>query len=307
MREFNKINPSLWGSQKFRKLSQEDKMIYLYFLTSPHSNSAGCYRCPIGYMMSDLGIDEKGLRKGIERVCHTLLISFNIGEEMVFLGQWFRFNPPANPNHAKKVLEDIKALSDCDVKFVCLQEFKGCLLEKKWEIPEEIDTLLKGYRKGIGNPSERVSPLDQTRLDQTKPDKDEDEDETFTVKKEKVNDFELAVSAWNEIAQEYNLSKIQKLTDERKQKLSKRLKDCGGIDGWNSALLKIAQSDFCLGKKTEWKINFDFLLKESSFIKLLEGAYDNNQNNQPPKSGIPFAKGCDAFGAPIGKVEFDDY
>lgn len=29
--------------------------------------------------------------------------------------------------------------------------------------------------------------------------------------------------------------------------------------------------------------------------------------SEKPKSGIPFAKGCDAFGTPIGEAVFDDY
>lgn len=176
MRDFNKVNPSLWGSQKFSKLSQADKLLYFYFLTCPHSNSAGFFRCPIGYMTSDLKMEEETLRKGIERVCDTLLIGYDFNEETVLLYQWFRFNPPSNPNHAKKVFNDILGLSDCDLKFQCLQQFKECLTDKGWKIPEELEIILKGYRKGI----ERVSPLEETRPDQTRP----EETETRPLKKD---------------------------------------------------------------------------------------------------------------------------
>lgn len=85
-----------------------------------------------------------------------------------------------------------------------------------------------------------------------------------------------AVSGWNDLASRVGLSACQKVTDGRKSALMARLKDAGGIEGWKAALEKIESSDFCTGKKTTWKANIDFVLQESSFTKLMEGAYDNH-------------------------------
>ena len=67
------------------------------------------------------------------------------------------------------------------------------------------------------------------------------------------------------------------LSKTRESKIRQRLKDCGGINGWNIALEKLEQSAFLNGTKTEFKANIDFILQESSFIKLMEGNYDNNE------------------------------
>lgn len=98
------------------------------------------------------------------------------------------------------------------------------------------------------------------------------------VKNKNSWDLDQAVMAWNELASRHGLAQIVRLTPQRKQKLIARLKDCGGISGWIAALEKVSKSDFCLGKRTDWKANFDFLMQENSFTKLLEGAYDNSQN-----------------------------
>lgn len=89
-----------------------------------------------------------------------------------------------------------------------------------------------------------------------------------------------AFDLWNSFAQENGLSEAQVLSDQRNKKIKARLKDCGGIDGWQRALDKISDSDFLLGKKTDFKATLDFVLQKSSFIKIMEGAYDGKSKQQ---------------------------
>ena len=103
--------------------------------------------------------------------------------------------------------------------------------------------------------------------------------EPIKNKKEIVKAFNVFVK----FANENNLSIPAKLTKNRESKLKARLKDCDGIKGWESALEKLKQSDFCMGRKTNFKANIDFLLQEKSFFKLMEGAYDNNGFNNNGK------------------------
>jgi hypothetical protein len=102
-------------------------------------------------------------------------------------------------------------------------------------------------------------------------------------------EYMSALDAYQAVAKRCGLTRVQKMSEQRKAKLQARLKDCGGLDGWNSALSKIEQSDFCKGiNKEGWKADFDFLLQESSFIKLIEGKYDNRQiNNKPKQKPLP--------------------
>lgn len=88
-----------------------------------------------------------------------------------------------------------------------------------------------------------------------------------------------AVDAWNTLASEINLPKIQKLTTDRRRKLSSVLKS-HGLDGWREGLAKIRGSPFCRGEVSNWRADFDFAVRESSFIKLLEGKYDGSKGPQ---------------------------
>lgn len=99
-------------------------------------------------------------------------------------------------------------------------------------------------------------------------------------------DFDEALKAWNLLASEKNLSKVQRLTEPRKRSLAARLAECGGLEGWQSAIAKVRGSPFLTGDNDRnWRADFDFLLQQKSFTKLMEGGYDGQaRTSQKPNS-----------------------
>jgi len=96
------------------------------------------------------------------------------------------------------------------------------------------------------------------------------------------------VNAWNALAAECDLAAVQRVTAARRAKAKARLRDCGGLDGWAEALTKVRDSPFLRGDNDRgWRADFDFLLQESSFTKLLEGKYTvmDRPNPGQAKSG----------------------
>lgn len=92
-----------------------------------------------------------------------------------------------------------------------------------------------------------------------------------------------AVAIWNDFAGRYGLSKAQKVTGARAARIRARLADVAGLEGWRLAVEMVADSDFLLGRtKTDFKAGLDFLLQESSFVKLLEGNYRTNKRAASP-------------------------
>ena len=74
------------------------------------------------------------------------------------------------------------------------------------------------------------------------------------------------------------LSIAQVLNPDRRTNLKKRLGECGGHPGWLLALDKLENSSHCTGGNDRgWRANLDFMLQPSSFIKLMEGFYDDNK------------------------------
>ena len=83
------------------------------------------------------------------------------------------------------------------------------------------------------------------------------------------------------MAAENGLPQVQRITETRHRKLRLRLAECGGIKGWRVALAKVAESEFLKGGGSKgWRADFDFMLKQSSFTRLLEGVYDGPVGGQ---------------------------
>jgi hypothetical protein len=109
-------------------------------------------------------------------------------------------------------------------------------------------------------------------------------------------EIQEAISAWNELSGELNLPVCQKLTARRRAALKARLRDCGGIQGWGAVLQKIRETPFFRGVNDRgWKADFDFVLREEKFTKLMEGGYANTGKNVEI-NGFPGGHGGSAGG-----------
>lgn len=83
-----------------------------------------------------------------------------------------------------------------------------------------------------------------------------------------------AVDNWNYIAEEFKLPTIKVLTSSRISKLKARIKQVGGWkEFWQQVYDAISQSKFLKTGNETWKCNFDFVLQESSFVKMIEHQY----------------------------------
>ena len=86
--------------------------------------------------------------------------------------------------------------------------------------------------------------------------------------------LECIVIAWNNL----NLSTVKSIQNTRLKLLNARIKDYG-IDGVLQAINNIKESSFLKGQNNKnWTITFDWLIKPSNFIKVLEGNYTDKED-----------------------------
>lgn len=82
------------------------------------------------------------------------------------------------------------------------------------------------------------------------------------------------LEGWNELAGSLGLAKVRKLTDARRRKVNAQAKRFSIAD-WQIVFSKIAGSPFLRGEnRNGWRCDFDFILSENNFVKILEGKYD---------------------------------
>ena len=84
---------------------------------------------------------------------------------------------------------------------------------------------------------------------------------------------------WIKIAHEYKLSGTQlKITEKRKRVINNLLKEYS-LEEVIQSMEKIRTSNFLQGNnKTGWQIAFDWFINKSNFLKVLEGNYDDKEN-----------------------------
>ena len=87
---------------------------------------------------------------------------------------------------------------------------------------------------------------------------------------------EHVVGIWNELAARHGLPPIARLTAGRKRKLRARLAE-HSAEEFKAAIQALDRSPFLHGRNERgWRPSFDFLLQPGSFVKLIEGYYDQS-------------------------------
>lgn len=111
-RKFRMVGTSIWASRKFKSLpSDDDRLLYLYVLTSPHCSGSGCFRLPPEYIMADLGVTFDKARDGLAALAHAKLILYDPAEHIVALWDWFTFNAIDSRKHLAGVIRELGELS----------------------------------------------------------------------------------------------------------------------------------------------------------------------------------------------------
>jgi len=156
---------------------------------------------------------------------------------------------------------------------------------------------LSNERQNAPSDNQKVKGWDKPQRPEPEPEPDirvEDTNVSLSVSTDApcpANDISHAVSRYNQAAERAGWPQVQKLTPSRSKQLRARLKDCGGLEGWEDALRRAYASDFCRGRTPKpWTgFGFDWLTKAANFTKLMEGNYDNRSDN-------PTATGGNAYG-----------
>lgn len=117
-------------------------------------------------------------------------------------------------------------------------------------------------------------------------DKEKDIDIDIEIEKRERIDYQQIADMYNEIC--VSFPKCTALSENRKKAIKARL-NTYNLDDFKKLFTMAEDSDFLKGKNDRnWNANFDWLIKDSNFAKVLDGNYVNktNQSKQPPKENL---------------------
>jgi len=82
---------------------------------------------------------------------------------------------------------------------------------------------------------------------------------------------------WNDLAAKCGLPRAEKLTPKRMMALGARMRDAGSVQRFGEVIAKIEHTPWMLGENDRgWRADLDFICQQSSFVKLMEGAYERS-------------------------------
>jgi hypothetical protein len=145
-RQFSKISPAVWRSGRFIGLGDpKAQLLYLYFLSCEHQNSAGCFRLPDGYACSDLGWQRENYLKARAALTEAELVTFDPATSEIYVDRWFRHNAPMNVKHAEGTRRLISAIESDIVREKAEAEFEMADSERVSKI-NPLDTPFQNNR-----------------------------------------------------------------------------------------------------------------------------------------------------------------
>lgn len=161
MREYGQIQCAFWQSQDAQEWTDAGKLLAAYLMTGPHSNGLGCYRCPDGYVMADLGWSPERVSEGFAELSRNgFAYRF---EGVVFLPGFLRWNKVANGNVAAARMAEFEALPKGEAK----ARVAGAILKYVKHLGNDYRTVLQTVAETV---SETVPPaVTQTEPNPTQP------------------------------------------------------------------------------------------------------------------------------------------
>jgi len=156
-----RVATKLWLDEKVRTLSENGRILYLYILTSPHSNMAGYYYLPEMYIAHDLQWSEKRVSGTLRELFEKGLINRCPDTSVTHIPNYLKYNPIQNENQAKGANKRLKELPKTplikELEKSC-ESFTDGLFEVLFEgIETSCETPSEGFEKGSEPPTQTPS------------------------------------------------------------------------------------------------------------------------------------------------------
>lgn len=279
------IPSSLWSDPEFISLSPEAKTVYFYLLAGPNTNCLGCFRCPAGYIATDLKLAAPiQVESALNDLKRAGFISYDQPSEWVLLTDFLVFNP-LRPQHLDGVAPLLARAPE--VLRMTLSSQVQPLLDQ-YLAPKPATEAPPVAGPSLAVP-EVIVPTPETSAPAPdaadKPLTSKERKQARSLKAKNTEIEQEICNYWNAMAKGTKIPLVRWFNEERSKKLAKRLEDPVFCEHWREAIDKIGASSWCKGTKpnSDFVANLDWYLKPEMFVKILEGNYRDSEpvSNDP--------------------------
>ncbi len=129
---FTMVRRPLWGSEKFMGLPDDAaRYLYVYFLTSPHQTSTGCFALKEAYALADLDMTGSGwtpekYRAAKDALFQSGLILTDDRTNEILIAQWWKGNGPNNERWFEGARKQCDAIQSLSLREAALEALEAC-------------------------------------------------------------------------------------------------------------------------------------------------------------------------------------
>ena len=135
MSRYTTVESIIWHDEKFRSLPEDARTLFLYLLTSPHSNMLGIFYLPTLYACSDLQWEPERYLRGIDTLCHTLLIE--VDKDIIWVKNYLKHNQIRGPRQVTGAVNRLMALPDTKLIGPFMKNLEKHLLDDDFKLFKE--------------------------------------------------------------------------------------------------------------------------------------------------------------------------
>ncbi len=232
------IDPNIWDSEDFGKLSDLSKLVFIGLFSLADDEGRG--RCNLGYLKSKLFPYKENLRsadieKTLSEISSNMSVIFYLCDEKQYywLYNWNTWQKIDKPTSSK------------------IPEFN-----------ENNENIRRIFDEGSTKSSRILTPNKNRKR------KEDNRIEQEEKRKRIVEAYNLYCT---------NLSQVQKITEKREKAIDNFLKEFTE-EQFVEICQKANSSSFLTGEnERKWKADFDFLMRTDKATGILEGKYSENQ------------------------------
>lgn len=129
MNRYARISTRFWNDST---LGNNERLLFLYVVTSPHSNSIGFYVLPKLYIMHDLGWSRQRLAKPFNKLLGVGFIKYCDKTSTVLIPDFLKHNPIQNKNQAVAAVKTFRRIPEGllhDDFGKCIERYAGPFIE----------------------------------------------------------------------------------------------------------------------------------------------------------------------------------
>ena len=262
------VDTAFWTDGKVDEFSPEDKYFMLYLLTNPFTTQLGIYEISIKQVAFQMGYSMDAVKVLIER--------FENKYHMIFYSS--ETNEIAIKNFLRhSIIKGGAPVRDCLIKEMRKVKNKE-LISKVFAHIKELDTLNETVKNIIAEYEEKNDTIKYSNEKNNNNENENDNDVSYHDTSHdsfgKTSPQEI-VDLFNSIC--VSLPSVRSLSEARKKTIKARL-NTYTLEQFKTMFEMAEASSFLKGQnKRDWQANFDWLIKDSNFAKVLDGNYSDKK------------------------------